>query len=133
MCPQAIALDRQRAVTVGAGSTCDVVIGASDLEPLHVCVYPFRKQWHICSFGETDVLQPDGTPTRTMALEPENTVFAGSLSLSLVPVRVLPVPVDRAFESNLDFTNEQSMVPLVDLEAAARKGPEGPSDRTAAA
>ena len=132
-CPRVVALDHRRPIIIGTTSSCDVVVDEMENESVELGVFPHQSGWRLTSMTGSDILDSSGLSTRSTPLEPKRTVFAGALTLSILPIETQATPIVRHLSTSNELLVDQSMIPSLDLEQAARSGRERRPDRPNAA
>ena len=120
-------------VIIGTTSSCDVVVDEMENESVELGVFPHQSGWRLTSMTGSDILDSSGLSTRSTPLEPKRTVFAGALTLSILPIETQATPIVRHLSTSNELLVDQSMIPSLDLEQAARSGRERRPDRPNAA
>ena len=131
--PRIVALNDHRPITIGTSSSCDVEIDEASNEPVQLGIFPHRSGWRVTSMTASKLLDHTGLNARSAPLEPKTTVFAGALSLSVIPIESQAMPVTRPSNASNELIEDPSMMPSLDLEQVARSGRRSRPERPNAA
>lgn len=125
-------LSQRRFATLGTSDDCDIVLKDAGLNTLELILFRQGSRWHARSLGAGRIEDPEGQIHANCQLALNESFRSGVLTMTLLTMEVLP-RIERSVTSDMGLgePDDQLMIDMVDLEAAAKsgkkKGPEQPN------
>ena len=131
--PRIVVLEDRKPVTIGTSEGSDLRVESDKGRTIELGIFPHKNHWRIATLTDSKLLDDAGICTRSTPLAPKTPVFAGFLTLSLLPVESIGRQSELDDERMPELSDPPEVMGSIDLEALAKSGRTGKPDRPAAA